>query len=492
LQTSSPPLPPSAPPAELAANMTTDALQRLIAEWAAKPLLFVTEALGAEPYPWQHEVLQWLGNGEKRISVRSGHGVGKTTLEAWLALWFPLTRGDAKVGITAPAGPQLEVNLWPEIRKWTPRLRDRTRVGAWLASRMQINELEIAFVNENLVRARTARPDQPEALQGLHAGNVLILIDEASGIDERMYEANIGALSTEGAIQAIFSNPTRNSGYFHRTQHEQADRWKTLVVSSLDVPNAQGHIDDVIRHYGRDSNQYRVRVLGEFPQEGDDAVMPLHMIDAAMDRAGKVAPVEGIAPVWGVDVAWMGGDRSALAKRCGNELVEPVKWWSGNDPHQTALRIFEHWEQTDADMRPAAIMVDAIGMGAATYLKLRELGLPARMINVGEAAAASDRYMRLRDELWFRGRAWLQDGASILPRDNALKAELVSVTYAMTPTGKIKVESKEDMRRRGLRSPDLADAFLLTLAGGEHRRQPASKPGRYTARRGTPGSWMSS
>ncbi len=471
--------------------MPADALRRLMADWAAQPLLFVSEALGAEPYPWQREVLQWLGAGEKRISVRSGHGVGKTALEAWLALWFPLTRADAKVGITAPAGPQIEVNLWPEIRKWAPRLRDRTPVGAWLAGRMQINDLEIAFVNENLVRARTARPDQPEALQGLHAGNVLILIDEASGIDERMYEANIGALSTEGAIQAVFSNPTRNSGYFHRTHHEQADRWKTLVVSSLDVPNAQGHVDDVIRHYGRDSNQYRVRVLGEFPLEGDDSVVPLHLIDAAMRRTGTVARVEGLAPVWGVDVAWMGSDRSALAKRCGNELLEPVRWWSGNDPHQTALRIFDQWQATEAQMRPAAIMVDAIGMGAATYLKLRELGLPARQINVGEGAAASDRYMRLRDELWFRGRAWLQDGTAIMPRDNALKAELVSVTYGMTPTGKIKVESKEEMRRRGLRSPDLADAFLLTLAAGEHRRAPLSKPQRYAPRRRDPGSWMS-
>lgn len=470
---------------------SSDALAQLIARWAKSPLLFVTEALGVEPYPWQRTVLEWLGAGEKRISVRSGHGVGKTTLEAWLALWFPGTRPDAKVGITAPAGPQIEVNLWPEIRKWYPRLRDRTAPGGWLAAQMQINDLEIKFVNENLVRARTARPDQPEALQGLHATNVLILIDEASGIDEHVYEANIGALSTEGAIQAIFSNPTRSSGYFHRTQHEQADRWKTLPVSSLDVPNAQGHVDDVIAHYGKDSNQYRVRVLGEFPLTDDDAVIPLHLVDAAVARRGKVARVEGIAPVWGVDVAWMGSDRSALAKRQANELLEPVKWWSGNDPHQTAQRIFGIWQETEEDDRPAAIMVDAIGMGAATYLKLRELGLPARMVNVGEAAAANERYMRLRDELWFRGRQWLQDAACIMPADNALKAELVSVKYAMQPSGKIKVESKDDLRKRGLRSCDLADAFLLTFAGGEHKRQPRETAKRYRGKRQEGRSWMS-
>jgi hypothetical protein len=305
-----------------------------------------------------------------------------------------------------------------------------------------------------------------------------------------MYEANIGALSTPGAIQALFSNPTRGTGFFHRTQHEQADLWRTLVVSSLDVPGAQGHIDDVVRHYGRDSNQYRVRVLGEFPKAEDDTVIPLHLIDAAMERAGRVMRLAEIAPVWGVDVAWMGGDRSALAKRQGNELLEPVTWWSGNDPHQTALRIFEEWRTTGPDLKPAAIMVDAIGMGAATYLKLRELGLPARKINVAEAAAAGERYLRLRDELWFRGRDWLADGTAILPRDNALKAELVAVRYAVEPSGKVKVDSKEKMRQRGLRSPDLADAFLLTFAAGEHSRPrlpgaPAYRPQRPT------GTWMS-
>jgi hypothetical protein len=342
-------------------------------EWRFRPLLFVTEALGAEPYPWQRQVLEWLGAGETRISVRSGHGVGKTALEAWLALWFPLTRPDAKVGITAPAGPQIEANLWPEIRKWFPRLRDRTGgLGAWMAARTQVNELEI-----------------------------------------------------------------------------------------------------------------------EFPLVDDDAVIPVHLIDSAMNRAGKIARVEGLAPVWGVDVAWMGGDRSALAKRCGNELLEPVRWWSGNDPHQTALRVYDEWRQTDEEMRPAVIMVDIIGMGAGTQLKLRELGLPARGINVGESAAASERYAHLRDELWFRGRAWLDEGAAILPRDNALKAELVAVTYSMTPSGKVKVASKEELRKRGQRSPDLADAFLLTLAGGEHKRAPGPKAQRYASGRNEAGSWMS-
>lgn len=453
------------------------------------PLLFVTDVLGiSDIEAWQREALIALRTCN-RISIRAGHGVGKTAWECWVILWFMCTRYPFKIPITANSQDQLRDVVWPELRKWSTRLPEPLR------EQLDIQAERIAWraaPEAAFAVARTASKDNPEALQGFHEDNLLFVIEEASGIAEVVFEVAQGALSTPGAIIVMCANPTQASGYFHASQTTLADRWHTMRVSSEDVPRATGHIADIIANYGKDSNQYRVRVLGEFPNTEDDAVIPLHLVDAAMDRAGKIARLPGIAPVWGVDVAWMGSDRSALAKRQGNELLEPIKWWSGNDPHQTALRIFRIWEETDEEQRPAAIMVDSIGMGAATYLKLRELGLPARQCNVGEAASASERYARLRDELWFRGREWLQAAACVLPRDNALKAELVSVKYAMQPSGKIKVESKDDMRERGLRSPDLADAFLLTFAGGEHKRQ-ARKPERAYGRGRVSGggSWMS-
>lgn len=448
-------------------------LAELVVAWRENPLAFVRDVLGVNDIdPWQLQVLDWLKDGEKRISVRSGHGVGKTALEAWLILWFGTTREDVKIGVTAPAAPQIDVALWPELRKWHAAMRDGNKVARWFSTQIAITEGFVKWANGNFAAARTARPDQPEALQGLHASNVLILADEASGIEDKIWEANIGALSTEGAIQALFSNPTRNSGYFYDTQTNTklADVWKRIRVSSADVPRARGHVDDVIARYGLESNQYRVRVLGEFPLAEDDAVIPLHLLEAAIDRRGKTDRVRGVAPVWGVDVAWMGSDRSALAKRCANELLEPVKWWTGNDPLQTALRVYNEWMDTNAEDRPASICVDTIGMGAGTYAKLRELGLPARPVNVGEAASTEDRYSKLRDELWFKGREWLADLTAIMPDDAQLVGELASVHYSMLPSGKIKVESKDEMRKRGQRSPDLADAFLLTFAGGDHKR----------------------
>jgi phage terminase large subunit len=462
------------------------------------PLKFATDVLGFLPpgvpnpsgWPqleaWQVEALTAIGKHD-RLSIRAGHGVGKTAFLVIVILWFMATRFPFKIPITANSQDQLRDVVWPELRKWSSRLPEAMREQLDIqAERIQWRAApEAAFAV-----ARTASKDNPEALQGFHEDNLLFVLEEASGIEDIVFEVARGALSTSGAKIVMVANPTQSEGYFYRSQTTLADRWYTMRVSSEDVPRARGHIDEIIADYGRESNQYRVRVLGEFPLADDDAVIPLHLVDAAIARRGRVARVDGIAPVWGVDVAWMGSDRSALAKRQSNELLEPVKWWSGNDPHQTAQRIFLDWQDTEEEDRPASIMVDAIGMGAATYLKLRELGLPARMVNVGEAAAADERYMRLRDELWFRGRTWLQDSACILPSDNALKAELVAVKYAMTPNGKIKVESKDDMRERGLRSPDLADAFLLTFAGGEHKRAPRLKEKRYARRPTTSRSWM--
>lgn len=452
-----------------------------------KPLLFVQHVLGMDGSTpdrtlesWQVEALTALGEGKLRLSIKAGHGVGKTAFLCWVVLWFLLTHYPCKIPITSNSQDQLSDIVWPELHKWHAKLplELREQIEVQAESIVLKADPESAFGT-----ARTASKDKPEALQGFHAENLLFVIEEASGIEDIVFEVAQGALSTAGAIVVMCANPTRNSGFFYDTHHKLRERWHCMTVNSEDVPRARGHIADIVANYGKDSNQYRVRVLGEFPLTEDDAVIPLHLAEAAVARRGKIERVRGFAPVWGVDVAWMGSDRSALAKRRMNELLEPVKWWSGNDPHQTALRVFGEWRETKPEMRPAVICVDVIGMGAGTYLKMKELGLPARGINVGEAAPADERYMRLRDELWFRGRQWLAEQTSVMPDDSALIAELVSVHYGMSPAGKIKVESKEDMRKRGQRSPDLADAFLLTLAAGDHRRDEREMEKAYSSRR---------
>jgi phage terminase large subunit len=378
-------------------------------------------------------------------------------------LWFMLTRMPFKIPITANSQDQLRDVVWPELRKWHGRLPEPLKQEIEVAA----ERLFLKGAPECFAVARTASKDNPEALQGFHEDNLLFVVEEASGIDDIVFEVGAGALSTAGAKLLMLANPTRTSGYFHDSHHALRHRFKTMRVNSEDVPRARGHIEDIIAKYGKESNAYRVRVLGEFPDTEDDAVIPLYLCEAAVAR--QVRPTEFRA-VWGLDVARFGDDRTALCKRQGNTVTEPVKCWRGKDTMQVAGLIVDEWRNTDEIDRPSEILVDVIGLGAGVVDRLHELGLPVRGVNVGEAASVSDRFMRRRDELWFAGRDWLAAGDCKLADDNQLIAELTAPKYKITSTGKVQVEPKDEMKKRGLNSPDLADAFILTLAGGLDRK----------------------
>ena len=225
--------------------------------------------------------------------------------------------------------------------------------------------------------------------------------------------------------------------------------------------------DEVAEQFGADSNVYRVRVLGEFPNEDENAIISLHLCEAAKTR--QVEPSNAFKPVWGVDVARFGGDRTALAKRRGNVQLEPVKSWHGKDTMQVAGLIIAEYEETSEEDKPSEILVDVIGIGAGVVDRLSEQNYPVLGINVAESPAVGDRFMRLRDELWFKARESLEARDCTLADDDALIAELTGVRYDITSAGKIKVEGKDEMKKRGLRSCDLADAWCLTFAGGMDR-----------------------
>jgi len=419
--------------------------------------------LRGTPEPWQAEALTAWAT-KPRMTIRSGHGVGKSTLLAWLVLHNQCTHLEAKTGTTAPSEHQLEDILWSEIGTWFKRMDPAVQESFRLTHlRLELRGHE----GVNFAAGRVSRPETPEAFAGYHSPNMLLVGDEASGIAEPIFEVGLGAMSTPNARMALASNPTRPNGFFFETHHKLRTRWHTVRVNSEDVPRARGHIEDVIAVYGRESNAYRVRVLGEFPTSEDDSVIPLHLCEAAISR--EVEPSEAFRVVWGVDVARFGSDRTALAKRRGNVMLEPIKSWRGKDTMQTAGLLVDEWNNTYKDERPSEIIVDVIGMGAGVVDRLSELGLPVRGLNVAEAAANGERYMRLRDELWFKAREWLASLECKIPRDDALIAELVAPKYAISSSGKVQVERKEDLKRRGLPSPDLADAFIHTFAGGLDR-----------------------
>lgn len=435
--------------------------------------------------PWQLGALKAL-EVHDRISIRAGHGVGKTAFLAWACLWFLLTRFPCKIPVTASNQDQLRDVVWAEIVLWArrlpPELQDQLTITAEKVAIKGAEELAFAV-------RRTASKENPEALQGFHSENLLFLIEEASGIPDVIFEVATGALSTPGAKVLMMANPTRLSGFFYDTHHKLAHRWKTMVVNSEDVPRATGHVADIIAQYGRDSNKYKVRVLGEFPTTEDQQVIPYEWIQAAVGR--NVAPLVRYRPVWGVDVARFGDDRSALAKRQNNHLLEKVKSWRGKDTMQTAWMVKDEWDATPRQMRPSEILVDVIGIGAGVVDRLYELGLPARGINVAERAPVGDEHLRMRDWLWWQGRKWFEKMDCVILDDADLIAELSATTYTLSASGKIVVSPKDEMKKTLGKSPDLADAFLLTLAAGEGVPFEEKESRDYRRRPQETRSWMS-
>jgi hypothetical protein len=371
---------------------------------------------------------------------------------------------DTKIPVAAGSQDQLRDTIQPEIAKWKDRLPPMLR------DLITVDNEKITFTPspaDAFAVFRTASKDNPQALAGFHAANLMFLLDEASAIHEKAYEVAMGALSTEGAILVMTGNPTESSGYFYDSHTLLADRFWTLRVSSEEVPRARGHIEDVIQRFGADSNEYRVRVLGEFPKAGPDSLIPMEWVEAAITR--DVAPMN-VMPVWGVDPA-RGGDRSTLCKRRGNTVMEPVKVFNQKDTMTLCGLILREWDETPIDDRPHEICVDMIGIGAGVVDRLDELGLPVRGVNVGESASVSDTFMRLRDELHWKLREWFEARNCKIPNDRSLISELTVTKYRVLSSGKVQVESKDDMKKRlAGKSPDLADALMLTFAADDRQR----------------------
>lgn len=423
------------------------------------PNLFVKEVLGVEPDEWQKDFLSAVASGERKISIRSGHGVGKSTTASWAMLWFLLTRYPVKVVVTAPTSAQLYDALFAELKRWVKELPQP--IQDLLDVKQERIELK-ASATEAFISARTSRAEQPEALQGVHSDNVMLVADEASGVPEAVFEAAAGSMSGHNALTILLGNPVRSSGFFFDTHNRLKDEWWTKRVSCIDSARvSKEYVDDMKSRYGEESNAFRIRVLGEFPKSDDDTIIPMDLLESAKHRdtrAYEDAPI-----IWGLDVARFGSDSSVLCKRQSN-VVHTLERWRNLDLMQLTGAVVAQYEACDHKNRPAEILVDSIGLGAGVVDRLRELKLPARGINVSESPAMGATYLNLRAELWHKAKAWLEKRDCKIPNNEDLIGELATVRYTFTSNGKIKIESKDDIRRRGLKSPDMADAFVLTFA----------------------------
>lgn len=427
----------------------------------------VREVLNAEPDRWQRDVIAALREGERHISIRACHGPGKTAVAAWAAWDRLLVYLPQLTAATAPSKTQLEDALMKEMLIWHGRMKK------WLRDLYSFKTYRIELKSapaESFFTATTARAEAPEALQGKHSDNLLLIVDEASGVAEQVFEAGAGSMSSENATTLLLSNPTRTSGFFFDTHRKNSDLWRTFKVGIDDSPRVTESFREYIgSQYGFDSDAYRVRVLGEFPKADADTVIPYELAASACER--EIPPSSTAPIVWGIDPARQGDDRTGMVARQGR-IVTRVEEWEIPDLMVLAGKIKHMYDTAGVGERPEWILVDEIGMGYGLLDRLREVELPVRGVNVAESASAEDRYMRLRDELWWKVREWLSAMDVSLPatsgrRDDLnekLLSELTTPKYKFESSGKLKVEAKSDMKKRGHKSPNLADALCLTFA----------------------------
>lgn len=414
----------------------------------------------------------------------SGHGIGKSVMVAWLVKFIMDTRPFCRGTVTANTADQLKSKTWAEVGKWhrlsltAHRFNYRSGRGS-----MSLTHKEVP-VNW-YCNAQTCREENSEAFAGQHAANStsFYVFDEASAVPGKIWEVRQGGLTDGEPMTFDFGNGTRNSGDFYencegRTAHNYR-RW-SIDSRTVQATN-KTQLDRWISDYGADSDFVRVRVKGEFPEKGSLQFIATGDVEAANARevnmANRHAPL-----VLGVDPARFGEDESVIKPRMGDDARSwPARRYKGLDTVQLTGRVIEVVNEFRAlGVKVAAIFVDGVGVGAGVVDQLRHLGYP--VIEVQSAGSATDKkaYRRKGDEMWGAMRDHIKtrlvlpgrptighDGGPPLDDGSEwsdLTTQLTAREYGFTASDQIFLESKRDMKERGVGSPDLADALALTYA----------------------------
>lgn len=415
------------------------------------------------PDAWQREVLNLIGDqlqaGKKniRITVSSGHGVGKTALFAWICHWYISTHPNPQLVVTANTKVQLTTKTWRELAKWK-NLAVNGFMFHWSATSYRLIGREDTWY----ASAIPWSAHNPDAFQGTHETNVMMVYDEASGIDDPIWTASEGAFTSHGGIWLTFGNCTRNSGRFYENTFGRGrKRWDRVVV---DARTALMRSDELIKQWiedwGIDSDFVRVRVLGLPPKQGDLQLISTSVVQAAVERDINDNDISDRDPlIMSLDVARQGADSSKLILRRGRKMHEKIFTWNVRDTTVLAMEVSKIIQEYYPDM----IFVDGVGIGAGVVDMLRRFGHDNIIeVQAGSRPSNTNMYWNKRIEMWDRCRVWLE--TADIPDDVQLQVDLTTPEYSFEQkSDRMKLESKEDMRARGCASPDTGDALAQSF-----------------------------
>lgn len=432
------------------------------------PERFGFEVCGFKADPWQSETFADLAV-HNRISVRSGHGVGKTAFESICVLWFLSCFKFPKIVCTAPTMQQLHDVLWSEVDKWRSNSALLEEMTTWTKTYLYFN----GYAKRWFAVAKTA--SRPENMQGFHEENMLFIADEASGIEDDIMEAILATLSGANNKLLMCGNPTRTSGTFYDSHNRDRALYKCHKVSSLDSARTNKEsIELFIRKYGKDSNAVRVRVDGDFPTQEDDVFISLSSVEAAIVNELPENP-KPTSISFGVDVARYGDDSTVISKNVDGKITIPCKR-HGQDTMATVGDIVRQYNFV-LDEYPrykgnVVVTIDDTGLGGGVTDRLNELKregkiprmtiVPANFGSKIEDEKADKFYSGFSTWIWSIVRDLLEEKLLQFPNDEDLVAQFSTRKYVITSSGKIELEKKDDMKKRGLVSPDIADSVALS------------------------------
>ena len=427
------------------------------------PPEFARQVLGVNLWAKQAEALAALAQ-HRRVAVKSGNGLGKGFSAAIAVLWFLHCHDPAIVLSTAPTFRQVRHILWRQIHSLHRRAAD-TLGGKLLDTRWELAQDRYAM---------GLSADTADQFQGFHSPNMLIIVDEAEGVSDAIYEAIEAVLTAEEPRLLLIGNPTTAAGAFRRAFYQERSLYHCITISALDSPNVRAGrvvipglttarwVAERRQIWGEDNPLYRARVLGEFPDRAEDTLLRLSDLESA---AARYAAEDSAAHppageiVLGVDVARFGSDHSVILRRRGSR-VEDIRTFNGMDTMELAGWV----AAAIREFQPTQTCIDEVGVGAGVVDRLREQGYGVRGVNAAHAARQKEVFANLRAETYWRLRELFAAGEIRIPPDQQLLGELAALRYSYDSQGRILLESKENMRQRGIPSPDKADALMLAYA----------------------------
>lgn len=450
--------------AEEVAKYATDPLgfQRFAFPWGEGAL-----ANSKGPRSWQAKcsgmIRDHLSDPKTRfqplmIAVASGHDIGKSAEMGMLANWAMSTCEGCKALLTANTQSQLRTKTWPEIEKWF----NLSLTSRWFTvNKESITAKSKKWAEQWRLDRVTWNESNTEAFQGLHNlhRRIFIMFDEGSAIADKIFEVTEGALTDEGTeiIWIVFGNPTRNTGRFRECFGKFKHRWKHLQIDSREVEGTNKQVlQAMVEDYGEDSDFTRVRIKGEFPRAGSDQLIPSDAVEAA--KTFRAQGFEMMPKIMACDVARYGDAKSVIGYRQGR-FSSVLDKMAGNNTVEVSERLMQRIDEE----KPDATVVDGDGIGGAIVDICRSRGYDIEEFRGGMPALDAAMYFNRRAECWGEMADWLKKGAEIA-RDPELYDELVTPRYGFSAKNQVQLERKEDMRRRGIASPDIADQLAMTFA----------------------------